>query len=305
MEWRQNEQEVIANGDARAVREDVTVTADQLIAHYRKKTAQPQAPSLATPASSTAPSDNSASGTPAPDSSGGPKSTSNPSPDDAGANEIYRLEALGNVHIFTTTDQAWGDHAVYDMDQSVLLLTGHALKIVTPQDTMTARDSMEYWSVPRRSVGRGNALVITDDGRRISADTLVGYSEDPNAHPHAPAAAPVPAKPGADKLATSGKLERVEAFGNVVVRTATETVYGDRGVYVPDTGMARVVGHVRVTRGQNQLNGVAADVNMKTGIATMLSGPAQRVEGLIVPNDQTSAATVQKPQIIHPGTQVR
>ena len=37
IEWRQNEQEVIARGNARAVRGDVTVTADRLIAHYRKK----------------------------------------------------------------------------------------------------------------------------------------------------------------------------------------------------------------------------------------------------------------------------
>ena len=37
IEWRQNEQEVIARGNAKAVRENVTVTADRLIAHYRKK----------------------------------------------------------------------------------------------------------------------------------------------------------------------------------------------------------------------------------------------------------------------------
>ncbi len=164
IEWHQNEQEIIANGDARATRDNVTVTADQLIAHYRKKAA-----SAITPAS--APS---ATGPAQPDGAGA---------DDAGSNEIYRLEAVGNVHIFSATDQAWGDHAVYDMDQSVLVMTGHALRLVTPTDVMTARDSMEYWSVPRRSVARGNALVLTTDGRRISADTLVGYSEDPNAHP--------------------------------------------------------------------------------------------------------------------------
>jgi lipopolysaccharide export system protein LptA len=294
IEWRQNEQEVIANGDARAVRDNVTVTADELIAHYRKKAINPNAAPSATPPITPASAQSPAA---------------SPATDDAGANEIYRLEAIGNVHIFTATDQAWGDHAVYDMDQSVLVLTGHALKVVTPTDVMTARDSMEYWSVPRRSVGRGNALVVTSDGRRISADTLVGYSEPPNTAPGSTAATPAakPAKPSAapeDPLAASGKLQRVEAYGNVLVRTATETVYGDRGVYMPDTGMARVVGHVRVTRGQNQVNGVAADVNMKTGVATMLSGPSQRVEGLIVPNDAQAAvggAGAAKPQVFHPG----
>jgi lipopolysaccharide export system protein LptA len=48
--------------------------------------------------------------------------------------------------------------------------------------------------------------------------------------------------------------------------------------------MARIVGHVRVTHGDNQLNGPAADVNMKTGIAHIISDPTQRVQGLIMPN---------------------
>jgi lipopolysaccharide export system protein LptA len=147
---------------------------------------------------------------------------------------------------------------------------------------------MEYWSATRMSVARGRAVLVTNDARRIDADTLVGYSEQATAATAPPAATKVAAKPGADPLLSAGKLQRVEAFGNVVLRTPTDTVYADRGVYVPDTGMSRVVGHVRVTRGQNQLNGPAADVNMKTGIATMLSNASQRVEGLIVPNDTQS-----------------
>lgn len=37
IDWRQDQREVIARGDARAVRQDVTVTADRLIAFYRPK----------------------------------------------------------------------------------------------------------------------------------------------------------------------------------------------------------------------------------------------------------------------------
>ena len=37
IEWRQVEQQVIARGNARAQRDKVTVTADRLIAWYRKK----------------------------------------------------------------------------------------------------------------------------------------------------------------------------------------------------------------------------------------------------------------------------
>ncbi len=212
---------------------------------------------------------------------------------DNGDNEVYRLEADGHVRIVTPTDEALADHAIYDIDQAVLVLTGHALKLTTPQEVMTARDDMEYWSQKHIAIGRGNAVVVTNDQRRVSADVLVGYTTDPNA-PAAPGAAkpvPVAAKPGAppaDPLAASGKLQRVEAYGNVEVRTVLDTIRGDRGVYLPDTGLARIIGHVRITRGQNQLNGPAADVNMKTGIAHMISLPNARVEGLIMPNDTTA-----------------
>jgi lipopolysaccharide export system protein LptA len=268
-EWEQNQQKVIATGDARAVRGDVTVIADRLTALYRKKAGVAQTASAPAPAR--------------PAADAGP---------DTGDDEVYRLEADGHVRIITPTDEAVGDHAVYDIDQALLVMTGRHLKLTTPQDTMTARDSMEYWSDKHMAVGRGNAVVVTTDGHVLSGDVLVGFTAPPTAPPAAtppPGPAGPSAKPPADPVAASGKLERVEAFGNVEVRTAVDTVRGDRGVYVPATGIARLLGHVRITHGQNQLNGPAADINMKTGIAHMLSGPGARVEGLIMPNDATAA----------------
>jgi len=98
----------------------------------------------------------------------------------------------------------------------------------------------------------------------------------------------------------AGKLQRVEAFNNVSVRTVTDIVTGDRGVYVPDTDIAHLGGHVRITRGANQVNGSEAVVNMKTGIATLLAGNSGRVSGLIVPSDQSAppppADTANKPK---------
>jgi lipopolysaccharide export system protein LptA len=267
IEWRQAEQQVIARGDARAIRGGVTVTADRLIAWYRKKAGKDTATaSAATPASQPAPA-NGLMGDPSTE-----------------GNEIYRLQAEGHVHIFTATDQAQGDKATYDLDQSVLVMTGKNLKLTTPNDVITARDDMEYWPQKHMAVARGDAVVVTKDAKRIAADTLVAYTTPSQAQGATPAAA----KPSDDPLAASGKLQRVEAFGNVSVRTPTDTVTGDRGVYVPDTGMARLGGNVRITRGQNQLNGAEADVNMKTGIATLIGQKTGRVHGLVMPNDESS-----------------
>ena len=279
MEWRQNEQEVIAQGAARAVRGDVTVTADRLTARYRRKTPVAGAAAAgATPAAAT-------------------PSAPGPAAADTGNNEIYRLEADGHVHIFTPTDLAVGDHAVYDIDQAVLLMTGADMKLTTPQQVLTARDTMEYWSQKHMAVGRGLATVTTADGRRLAGDVLVGYTTPPDAPaaPGAPSAhAAKPSAPGADPLMSSGKLQRVEGFGHVEVRTATETIRGDRGVYVADTGIARLAGDVHITRGQSQLNGDEAIVNMRTGVSTLSRNPGKRVEGLVVPNDATGSGTDAK-----------
>ena len=172
------------------------------------------------------------------------------------------------------------------------MLTGRDLHIITPQQTMSARDVMEYWSQKHMAVGRGNAVVNTNDGRRLTADILVGYTANPSAAPSAPVqkvVAKPAAKAGADPLQdASGKLERVDAFGHVVVRTAAEIFHADKGVYVPDSGIARLAGNVHLTRGQNQLNGDEAVINLKTGVSTMQRNPGNRVAGLVVPNDAQS-----------------
>ncbi len=222
MEWRQEQRQVIARGNATAVRQNVTVTADRLIAFYRPKAGT--APPPPQPAS------------------GGIND-----PSDAGGNEIYRVEAVGNVHIFTPTDNAWGDRAVYDIDQSVLVLTGHNLKLTTPNDVLTARDDLEYWSQKHMAVARGDAVVVTNDGRRMSADTLVAYTTEGSPPPAAgatPVAVKTPAAAATDDpmAAASGKLQKVEAYGHVTIRTVTDTATGDRAVYVPDTGIARLAG---------------------------------------------------------------
>jgi lipopolysaccharide export system protein LptA len=267
IEWRQNQREVIARGNARAVRQNVTVSADQLIAYYRPKNGT--APATAQPVANPVGADA-----------------------DAGGNEIYRLEAVGNAHIFTPTDQAQGDRAIYDIDQAVLVMTGHDLKLTTPNDVLTARDTLEYWSQKHMAVARGNAVVTTNDGKRLSADTLVAYTTDVQQPPagatQVAAKTPAPTDNNDDPLAASGKLQKVELFGNVIVRTPTDTAIGDRAVYVPDTGIARLAGKVRLTRGQNQLDGTEAEVNMKTGISRLLSAAKGGVHGLVVPNDATN-----------------
>ena len=280
IEWLQQEHKVIATGDARAVRQNVTVTADRLTAFYRKKqdaTAQGAAPA---PPSGTQTATKTAAAGPL-DVTGA----------DEGGNEIYRLEAEGHVVITTPTDRAQGDKAIYDLDRAVMVMTGRDLRLTTPNDVLTARDDLEYWSAKHMAVARGEAVVVTKDQRRIAADVLVAYTSGQNE------AKPQPvSQADNDPLGATGKLEKVDAFGNVVVSTPTDVVTGGRGVYVPETGIAVLVDHVRITRGQNQLEGSKAEVNLKTGVSRLIAAQSGRVEGLIVPNESQGAAPAPSPK---------
>lgn len=252
---------------ARAIRGDVTVDADQLVGFLRKKAPAPGE-------------------TAQPDNKGQNNDTM------GGSMELYRMEAIGHVHIYTQTDQAWGDKALYDIDQATLVMTGKNLRLTTPQDVMTARDVMEYHSQTRMSVGRGDATVTTNDGRRVRADVLVAFSAATDAPPNKTGAndAPTASHESGNPLSSgSSKLERAYGWGHVLLRTPNETATGDRGVYIFATEMARLIGHVHVTSGQNQNSGASALVNMKTGVAIMNPAPGQRIEGLVIPNDAGSS----------------
>ncbi len=265
LEWNQKTRIITANGNAQAVRGKVTITANQLIAHYAANSTGPAAQ---------------------PTSSG----TDPLSGLDQGQSKLTRLEAVGNVHIFTATEQAFADHAIYHMASGELVLTGNALRLITPSDTITAAQSLQYWSKDRRAVAIGHAQVVTKNHRSIQADQLTGYF----------AARPTSPTTQTTATSTAGKLRKVIAQGHVIVRTAADIATGDHGVYRPATGIAVLTGNVHITQGPNELAGGKAQVNMKTGIATLLAAPGHRVQGVVLPNSAppalTAAPAVKSPQ---------
>jgi lipopolysaccharide export system protein LptA len=202
--------------------------------------------------------------------------------------EIFRYQADGNVRIYTPTHRAVGERAIFDIDTGVLVMTGKDLKLTTPGEVVTARDALEYWDRRHIAVARGDALVVTQDGRRMKGDLLTAHFAQnapgaaATARPARAAPMPAPASEGTG----SQRLQRIEAFGDVHISGQAEIAVGDRGVYNAETGIAVLAGNVKITRGQNQLNGDYAEVNTNTGISRLLSQPDQQVRGLFVPESQ-------------------
>lgn len=221
IEWRRNEQVLIARGNAVAKRGNSRVDADELRALYR---------------------------------------------DRDGQSEIYRIIATGNVRLSSETDVASGDQAIYDIDDAVVVLTGEDLQYKTPTETLTAEESLEYWETERMAVARGNAVAVADD-RTLRGDVLTARFE----------------------MGKNGEneLSRIDGNGNVTIRTPTDFVVGNQGVYDAKTGIATLVGSVKITRGENQLNGDRAVVDLNTGVSRLTANGngdgKNRVRGLLVP----------------------
>lgn len=191
--------------------------------------------------------------------------------------EIWRVVPDGHVRITTPTQQVVGDHGVYDIDQAVVVMTGKALKLTTPQDVVTARDTLEWYDGKQLAVARGDAVAVRGE-RRLRGDTLV---------------AQVVQAPGEDS-----RISLVNGKGHVVVSGPNGQVgTGDTGVYNADTGIATLIGHVTVARGDDTVVGQYGVVDLQSGVSRILPRPPSdedrtrgRVQGIIIPRQKGAAA---------------
>jgi lipopolysaccharide export system protein LptA len=274
IEWQQDKQLYIARGNAVATRGPATIKADTLIAHYRE-------------------------------AKGATANTEN-------NNEIYRIEADGNVVITRDTRTVYGDHADYDMDQGIGIVHGKALKMTTATDVVTAKDALEWYDEKQIAVARGDAVAVRQGGRTIKGDTLTAYMvkvppQTANAQPGKPGAPAKPGTPAKPVAATpqannppansdESKINRIDAQGHVVVVNGPDIGRGDYGVYNAVTDICTLLGNVTVTRGTDVVTGQYAVMDLNTNISrimpasTLPGSTRQRVQGLFVKQDVTGAA---------------
>lgn len=227
--------------------------------------------------------------------------------------EIYRVEADGNVTIKRDNRTVVGDHADYDIDQGVGIVRGKALKMTTAADTVTARDTLEWYDTKQVAVARGNAVAV-HNGRTIKGDTLTAYMVKaaapggPAGHPAQPAkAAPAKGGPGKSGAAAvpgpateESKIDRLDAQGHVVVVSAQDIGHGDYGVYNAATGICTLLGNVVITRGKDVITGQYAVMDMNKNISRILPASSvpgstrQRVQGVFVRQDNAGPPAADK-----------
>lgn len=204
--------------------------------------------------------------------------------------EIWRLDADGNVVIRSPNDTATGHKAIYDLDKSIFVLKGAPAKLVTPTDSYQASESLEYWELKKMAVLRGDAVATQQGDKTLKGDVLTAHFKDKSAAPPKAGAKPVQSGQSSGGDGKGLELQRADAYGHVVIQSKSETVTGERGDYDAETGIATVTGSVKISReGGNQLEGGWAHVNLNTGVSKLFPTAAgaaesgQRVQGVFIP----------------------
>ncbi len=166
---------------------------------------------------------------------------------------IDRINADGNVLVLSDGSRATGQQGYYDVKAGYSELTGNNLSLKTPTDTVTASDKLTYSAAKREMTAVGHAKAVRGDDV-ITASKLIGrFINDATGNT---------------------KLHELEAVTNVVIRTPTDTLYGDSGVYNAETNKATIIGNVRIERGQNLITGARGEVDLNTNVSRIYGGPA-------------------------------
>lgn len=180
-----------------------------------------------------------------------------------------RIVATGNVKVTSGSSVGYGDKGEYNATEKLLLLTGSNLKIVSDNDTVTARDRIEYWTGRNAITAIGNATVVRDN-TRINGNTATLYF--------------------ADDAEGNSKLSQIEADGKVKVLNNGQTIYSKHFAYNPDTDIALMTGSVRIIDGGNEYTGERAEIDNKRKISRILGGGASnRVHTFIKPKSSNTA----------------
>jgi lipopolysaccharide export system protein LptA len=245
LEWYQDKSIYVARGNAKAVRGDLTVIGDVLTAHEREK----------------------------PKTADGKKPAKQPAGEGAGddnqSGDIDRMTADGHVLVLKPNTRITGEHAIDDVANHVIVLTGNNLRYETDKQVVTARDTLEYWDERKIAVARGHAIAVKGD-RHVEGDVLTAeFRDQPNG---------------------SNQLDKMTALGHVTVITKSDITRGDQAVYDAARDIAIITGNVRITRADGtELTGDVGESDFVNNQSRLMNGGSGRVRALLPPKTTAKA----------------
>ena len=149
-----------------------------------------------------------------------------------------------------------------------------------------AADELELIDAQHLAIWRGGVEAL-QGANRVRADQIsIYFAGKPTAG--ASGGGPAPGK-------NWGRVERVEAEGNVFFISPSQTARGDHGLYQAGSDTITITGDVIVAQGPSVVHGDKLIIDMKTNQARMVAAGPTRVRGVFYPT-KTGPAGAPAPQ---------
>lgn len=174
-----------------------------------------------------------------------------------GPSAMTRMQVTGNVTMTDSGRVITGQRADYDAVTEELVVSGDNVTLTTPEMKVTSRKTMTYSAKDKKATATGQAEVLQKN-QKLKADHITAFfSQDTN------------------------KLERAEAQGNVLMTRqnadkTTDIAQSNSAYYNMTTNMVDLKGRVRLTRGENHMQGDHAIIDLATGHSTMKHTPGSK-----------------------------
>lgn len=170
-----------------------------------------------------------------------------------GPSELTHMTVTGNVVITSNDNTITSATADYDAKTQIAELRGDTVTLKSPKAVVTSKTGMDYNALEHKAVSKG-AAVVTQGADKIQADQLTAWLTDKN------------------------ELSKAEARGHVLItqknKDGTTIAQADRGDYDAVKKTAVLTGNVKLTQGQNHMQGDQATIDLATGYSTLKNDPA-------------------------------
>ena len=200
--------------------------------------------------------------------------------------DVYRVDALGNVIIYSKNETARGSAAVYDFEKDVLVMEGSPSILDTPDGKVISYETIQFWGKDDIALAKGNAQAERDNNK-LFADMLVARFQTGNEK----------SINNDNQNQENARISMIEGYGNVRLETKSgEVILGERGKYDLISEVAILDGNVRVKSENSQMKGGFAVIDTSKGVSTLY--PSAIESGYPRPGQKprVSAVLVPKPK---------
>lgn len=136
VEWHQNEQKMVAVGNAVASKKDMSIRGDTMTAYYDNSKSAEQS---------------------------------------QGKSKLKSVHAVGGVIMKSPTAKGFGQTMDYDLITDIMILKGSPAKIETDKETITAEESITYYPSLEKAIAIGNVVAKDAQNNIIYSDRMTSF----------------------------------------------------------------------------------------------------------------------------------